>query len=121
MNEPKKSGKNKNVDPLTLTLFVLKEKRYSAIDKLIYIGYILLCLSVALSIIGLILLVLGGSSPANGINQEEVSQAYGTYYGILIIGVPAILFFRKIVDIRYKGVYIALKNKEKRNPKEKKP
>ena len=120
MNDLEKR-RTKNVDPLTLMLFVLHNQRYSAIDKLIYLGYILLCLSVALSIIGLIFLVLGGTSPENGISPQEVSQMYGTYYGILIIGVPAILFFRKIVNARYKGMYIALRNKEKRNSKEKKP
>jgi hypothetical protein len=112
MNEHKKMGGNKNVDPLTLTLFVLQNKRYSAIDKLVYLGYNLLLLSVALSIIGLILLIPGGT-PADT-SPEEISQMYGTYYGILIIGVPAILLFGKIADVRYKGVYIALMNKKRK-------
>ena len=111
----------KNVDPLTLSLFVMQNKRYSAIDKLLYLGYNLLYVSVALSIIGLILSIYEGTSPNHGINPQEISQMYRTYYGILIIGVPAILFFRKIVNARYKGMYIALRNKEKRNSKEKKP
>jgi hypothetical protein len=112
MNEQKKDRHIKNVDPLTLTLFVLQSKRYSAIDKLVYLGYNLLLLSVGLSIIGVILLILGGTTPDDGISPEEVSQMYGTYFGILIIGLPTVRFFRKIADARYKGVYLGLKNKE---------
>ncbi len=113
MSDHKKSGGNRSVDPLTLTLFVLQNDRYSAIDKLVYVGYNLLLLSVALSMIGLILLLLGGTTPGNGTNREEVSQAYGMYYGILVIGLPVVIMFRKIAEPRYKGVYIALKNKER--------
>ena len=119
MNEPEKRTRNKNVDPLTLTLFVLKEKRYSAIDKLAYMGYNLLLLSAGLSIIGLILLFLRGTSPENRIDPKEISQMYGTYYSILLIGLPVAVIFRKIVYPRYRDVYISLKNKEKRNSKEK--
>jgi hypothetical protein len=114
VNEPKKSARIKNVDPLTLAIFVLTNKRYSAIDKLVYIGYNLLYVSVALSIIGLILLVVGGTTSDNETSPEEVSQMYSTYFGILLLGVPAILLFRMVADIQYKGTYIALKNKERK-------
>ncbi|MFZ2455920.1 MAG: hypothetical protein WAX07_05545 [Candidatus Altiarchaeia archaeon] len=114
MNERKNAERNDNVDPLTLTLFVLQNNRYSAIDKLVYVGYNLLLLSVALSIIGVILLLPGGASSNNETNGEEISQAYGMYYGILLIGLPVVIIFRKIAEPRYKGVYISLKNKEKK-------
>jgi hypothetical protein len=112
MIKPRKNGADKKVDPLKLALFVFQNRRYSAIDKVIYLGYILLYVSVAISIFGLILLVLWGTSA--DISPEEVSQMYGTYYGILVIGLPAIVLFRNIVDIRYKGIYIALKNRERK-------
>jgi hypothetical protein len=107
-------GKNKRVDTITLTLFVLRNNRYSAIDKLVYIGYNLLLVSVALSIIGLIFLSLGGAAPDQGIGPQELSQAYSTYYGILLVGLPIVLISRKIMEPRYKGAYFALKNQERK-------
>jgi hypothetical protein len=117
MREQETGNKIKNVDPLTLTLFVLRNNRYSPTEKLIYLSYNLLCISVAMSIIGVILLIFEGASPTGSAGQAELRQAYGTYGGILIIGVPAILFFRKIMYAQYKGMYIALMNKEGKEEK----
>jgi hypothetical protein len=112
MNDPEKSGKTKDVDPLTLTLYVMRNNRYSPIDKLLYIGYKLLVFSVVLSIIGLILLIPAVSSGGDSLS-EEVSQAVAGYCGILLIGLPIVLTYRKIVYARYNVVYIALKRKGK--------
>jgi hypothetical protein len=113
MTERKKRLWDGYVDPAILTAFVLRSSRYSAQEKLLYIGYNLLAVSIILAVIGLILLVLQGNGP-DSISPDERSRMYLTYYCILIIGLPAFLKFKKIISPRYSGVYKALKNKEKK-------
>ena len=109
--------KTKYPDPITLLSFVVKEGRYSAVDKVAFIGYILLLAAVALSLIGLLILFLTGTHADDAID-EEASHAYDTYLGMLLLGLPVAYFFTKFTYSRYASVYIAIENrrKKKRQP-----
>lgn len=101
-------------DPVGLTLFVMGEKRYSATEKLAYLALALLVISVALSVLGLLLMFLT-EGKSGGMESQDASSMYATYYGILLIGLPATFWLRKLAYARYAAVYMAAKKrKEKR-------